>query len=190
MHRNTINIIALVIVVIIGIALWITLENRRTGQNGGDTQVACTMDAKMCPDGSAVGRTGSNCEFAECPTPVGDDIQAHIDSKANLIMVESPKRDTVVSSPITITGEARGYWFFEASFPITIVNWNGLIIGEGIATADGEWMTEDFVPFSATITYTLPADTPYRRGAIIFKKDNPSGLPENDNALEIPIQFE
>ncbi len=28
---------------------------------------ACTMEAKLCPDGSSVGRTGSNCEFAECP---------------------------------------------------------------------------------------------------------------------------
>lgn len=31
--------------------------------------VACTADAKICPDGSAVGRTGPNCEFAECPKP-------------------------------------------------------------------------------------------------------------------------
>jgi len=30
-------------------------------------RVACTMDAKICPDGSAVGRTGPNCEFAPCP---------------------------------------------------------------------------------------------------------------------------
>jgi hypothetical protein len=30
--------------------------------------VACTMEAKICPDGSAVGRTGPNCEFAACPT--------------------------------------------------------------------------------------------------------------------------
>lgn len=30
-------------------------------------QVACTMEAKICPDGSAVGRTGPNCEFALCP---------------------------------------------------------------------------------------------------------------------------
>ena len=28
--------------------------------------VACTMEAKICADGSAVGRTGPNCEFAEC----------------------------------------------------------------------------------------------------------------------------
>lgn len=29
--------------------------------------VACTKEAKICPDGSAVGRTGPNCEFAPCP---------------------------------------------------------------------------------------------------------------------------
>ena len=29
--------------------------------------VACTQEAKVCPDGSAVGRTGPNCEFAQCP---------------------------------------------------------------------------------------------------------------------------
>lgn len=29
--------------------------------------VACTMDAKICPDGSAVGRVPPNCEFAPCP---------------------------------------------------------------------------------------------------------------------------
>ncbi len=29
--------------------------------------VACTMDAKICPDGSAVGRIGPRCEFAACP---------------------------------------------------------------------------------------------------------------------------
>jgi len=30
-------------------------------------RVACTMEAKICPDGSAVGRQGPNCEFAACP---------------------------------------------------------------------------------------------------------------------------
>lgn len=30
-------------------------------------QKACSQEAKLCPDGSSVGRTGLNCEFAECP---------------------------------------------------------------------------------------------------------------------------
>lgn len=29
--------------------------------------VACTMEAKQCPDGSYVGRSGAACEFAACP---------------------------------------------------------------------------------------------------------------------------
>lgn len=33
------------------------------------TAVACTQEAKICPDGSSVGRTGPNCEFTPCPTP-------------------------------------------------------------------------------------------------------------------------
>ncbi|HWB80210.1 MAG TPA: hypothetical protein VG755_34830 [Nannocystaceae bacterium] len=27
----------------------------------------CTRDAKLCPDGSAVGRTGPDCTFPPCP---------------------------------------------------------------------------------------------------------------------------
>lgn len=32
-----------------------------------DNQVVCTQDVKLCPDGSYVGRSGPNCEFAACP---------------------------------------------------------------------------------------------------------------------------
>ena len=158
-------------------------------------EYACTMDAMMCPDGSAVGRVGPSCEFAPCPgvtnesPEVPGDVQAQIDAKKDLIVLTSPRAGEKITSPVTLTGKARGYWFFEASFPISIVNWDGLIIGEGYATADGEWMTEDFVPFTATVNFTFDPNTPYNRGAIILNKDNPSGLPENDDALEIPVWF-
>lgn len=109
--------------------------------------------------------------------------------KDELIRVSNPTINATVDSPISVTGEARGYWFFEGSFPLVVVDWNGLIIGQGYATADGEWMTEDFVPFIGTVNFDLPEDTPYKRGALILRKDNPSGLPEFDDALEIPILF-
>lgn len=32
-----------------------------------EEMVFCTMDAKMCPDGSYVGRVAPDCEFAPCP---------------------------------------------------------------------------------------------------------------------------
>ncbi len=32
-----------------------------------DRKIFCTQEAKLCPDGSYVGRTGPKCEFAACP---------------------------------------------------------------------------------------------------------------------------
>ena len=36
--------------------------------SAGPGQIACTQEAKLCPDGSYVGRTGPKCEFAACPS--------------------------------------------------------------------------------------------------------------------------
>ena len=144
--------------------------------------VGCTMEARICPDGSAVGRTGPNCEFAPC-----DEIET--ETLDPMIRVDTPHTGAVITSPVTITGRAHGNWFFEAGFPVSIVNWDGLIVGEGIATAQGDWMTTEFVPFTAVITYTIVSSTPYARGTLILKKDNPSGLSEHDDAREIPILF-
>lgn len=155
--------------------------------------VACATDAMQCPDGLFVGRTGPNCEFV-CPAPtVPLDVQKEIDKKADLITVASPAGMSVVTSPITLAGQARGTWFFEGTAPVAVVDWDGLILAEGFITAQGDWMTTEFVPFAGTIEFTSPykEGNPefMKRGAIIFKKDNPSGLPENDDAVEIPILF-
>jgi len=110
----------------------------------------------------------------------------------DLIKLESPTPNGEISSPLMIKGEARGVWFFEGSFPIVLTNWDGLIIAEGIAIANppagGDWMTEDYVPFEAVLEFERPD---YKNnGSLILQKDNPSDLPENDDAFEIPIFFE
>lgn len=37
--------------------------------------VACTQEAKLCPNGSYVGRTGPKCEFSQCPAPEASGIE-------------------------------------------------------------------------------------------------------------------
>lgn len=106
----------------------------------------------------------------------------------DLIKVENPHPGGVVGKEFRVTGEARGYWFFEASFPIEVVGADGNTIAGSFATAEGDWMTEDFVAFKSEIidlpsAYTGPA-------TLILKKDNPSGLPENDASVMIPIVVE
>lgn len=56
-------IIIAVLMVLFFVAVWYLVYT----QYPGEKQPACTMEAKICPDGSAVGRTGPNCEFAACP---------------------------------------------------------------------------------------------------------------------------
>jgi len=116
---------------------------------------------------------------------------AYTNASEDLIRNVNIRAGDIVSSPLTITGEARGYWFFEASFPIVITDWDGRIIAQHYATAEEDWMTEEFVPFEMTIEFETPEQvTPINRGTIILQRDNPSGLPENDAALEIPVRFE
>lgn len=132
---------------------------------------------------------------AKAPTVGNGDTQATSTQKfasiQDTIVVSTPAIDATVSSPLIITGRARGPWYFEASFPVTLTNWDGRIIAEGYAQAQSDWMTTEFVPFTATLTFTTPTagDPAKNRGTLILKKDNPSGLPENDMALEIPVEF-
>lgn len=140
------------------------------------------------------GSNGSQTEtIADNQISVDPVVLSHVAEKADLILLKNPNINQEISSPLTVTGLARGYWFFEASFPVVLTNWDGLIIAEGVATAEGEWMTEAFVPFTANLEFVSPytMDSPdfMQRGSLILQKDNPSGLPEHDDALEIPILF-
>ena len=59
MHRGFTLILILVIVAISVIGAFIYQRIK---------PVICTADAKICPDGSLVGRRGPNCEFTPCPS--------------------------------------------------------------------------------------------------------------------------
>jgi hypothetical protein len=65
------TIVALVVIIGAGSALAYHYTDKDK-TNEGD-QVACTMEAKLCPDGSYVGRQGPNCEFAQCPSSSSND---------------------------------------------------------------------------------------------------------------------
>ena len=106
--------------------------------------------------------------------------------KQELIRLESPLPNQLVESPLKIKGEARGRWFFEASFPVKIVDSGGKILGTAISSTTSEWTTDNFVPFTADLTFE---NSTTEKGKLILEKDNPSGLAENADSLEIPIKF-
>jgi hypothetical protein len=120
-------------------------------------------------------------------TDSGDIILPAENQLEDKISLFTPLANTVITSPLIIKGEARGPWFFEASFPVFLTDWDGLIIAQGIAQAQGDWMTTDYVPFTATLNFTKPSYG--ATGSLILKKDNPSGLSQYDDALEITVKF-
>lgn len=58
MKKFLIISVAIIIIVVAGIAAWPRFF--------GEKPVYCTQEAKICPDGSYVARTGPNCEFVPC----------------------------------------------------------------------------------------------------------------------------
>ncbi len=104
-----------------------------------------------------------------------------------LIRVQSPQPGAVVRPPLLVRGEARGPWYFEGDFPLILKDARGNILSRGFASAQGEWMTTDFVPFSGRLEFTPPAGA---EGELVLQKDNPSGLRELDDSVIIPVVFE
>lgn len=82
--QKTYILISAVIIIGAVIVVGLNMSNRET------PLIACTMEAKLCPDGSAVGRTGPNCEFTACPevgttpTPATGDIVLGLGQKGKV----------------------------------------------------------------------------------------------------------
>ncbi len=108
------------------------------------------------------------------------------DINSDFIKIDLPTANSVIQSPLEIKGEARGTWYFEASFPLYLLDENGKEIARGHAEAKGEWMTENFVPFAATLEFK---NFPGNHGTLVLEKDNPSGIPVHSSSIKIPIKF-
>ncbi len=102
------------------------------------------------------------------------------------IRVVFPREGERVRSPLIVSGEARGPWFFEASFSARLLGPRGEELSVAILTAEGEWMTTDFVPFSGTLSFDAPRGG---EGTLVFEAANPSGLPEHAKSLALPVRF-
>jgi len=108
-------------------------------------------------------------------------------ASAELIKVELPFPGAVTGKSFSVIGEARGTWFFEASFPIQLFDKDGKLLATAIAQAQEDWMTENFVPFKADIT---APESYIGEATLVLKKDNPSGLPDKDASISFKITVE
>lgn len=160
-------------------------QNIPNGQSDGEQTVKVEDFASCVKSGGSILESYPR----QCKSSDGQSFTEYIGNeleKLDLIKISYPRPNDAIESPVTITGQARGYWFFEASFPIRIYDANGKELGWTIAEAQDEWMTEDFVSFEAKLVFDKPTT---ETGLLVLEKDNPSGLPEKDDKLEVPVIF-
>jgi hypothetical protein len=118
---------------------------------------------------------------APSPTPT-----VHTSTLGVQMTVTAPLANAVVTSPLSVAGSVSGTWMFEANFGVKLLDANRKLIVQSHATAEGDWMTSDPVPFSATLTFTAPAsDT----GVLVLENANASGDPAKADSVEIPVRF-
>jgi len=137
--------------------------------------IVCTQEAKACLDGSSVSRIGPKCEFALCP-----------EEKEGIIII-SPKPNDIITSPLKIEGQAKGFWYFEAQFKAELYDEKQNFLGQTILKAQKDWMSEEFIPFSGELFFTQPT---IQNGVLRFLSDNPSGLSQKQKIFELPVQFQ
>ena len=104
------------------------------------------------------------------------------------IIVQAPLPGATVGSPLVVRGQARGNWFFEGDFPLRLLDREGHVLAQGYATARGEWMTGEFVPFEGTLVFERPPGA--TTGLLVLESDNPGERRELDDALELPVGLE
>jgi len=181
------DILVILLLLILVVFVGVVAKFRLKKDNYNQPKYGLITDFDEC---SAAGNIVLESYPAQCRTSDGRSFIQDIGNELEMlemIHITNPRPGQSVKSPLLIEGEARGNWFFEASFPLEIYDENNNMLGNTTATAVGEWMTTDFVQFKAALEFTIPTEL---KGYLLLKKDNPSGLPENDGFLKIPLKFE
>ncbi len=86
MKKNSLIILAVLIVILGGAVYWYSPATR---QNGSE-QVFCTMEALLCPDGSGVGRQAPKCKFSACPNMASITGELQKDTNGYRLLLLSP----------------------------------------------------------------------------------------------------
>jgi len=133
-------------------------------------------DTWICQDGQWVKR--GNPSAAMPAEPCNQSLR---------VIIGQPKSGQSIASPLEITGQARGTWFFEGSFPVKLLDKDRKEIAVSYVQAQGDWMTENWVEFRGTLTF---ANSTAQDGWLVLSKDNPSDLRELDEQVEIPVKIE
>lgn len=119
--------------------------------------------------------------FRPAPAPV-------VEAQAGLV-VDTPKAYNVVTSPLVVSGHIDGtnrWTGFEGQVGVVqLLDKNGNLLAMGILTATTDWMQFP-TNFSTTLTFSATSSS---AGTLVFKNENPSGMPDYEREFRLPVKF-
>ncbi len=183
-------VLILIGVVAFAFAGWVWLQSQDAGV---DPDVATIDSFESCVE---AGYAVMESHPRQCAVPDGETFIEEIDEPVRRtytseggveITVAAPADGGLVESPLIVSGEVPGSWSFEADFPVELRDSDGEMIAQAPAMLQGDWMTEELVPFEATLEF--PSQQEGSEGTLVLIKDNPSDNPDLDDRLEIPVVF-
>jgi len=175
------NYLLYICLIILAAAIYLRLQDLFNGEEA-EVAIPIVDEAATTPENQPT----STVEIKATGTP--EEIIPENEPSKSPIMVELmfPQTDELMRSPYVVKGKAHGSWFFEAFFPVVLTDLEGNILGMTNAVAVGDWMVDGMVNFKADLQFDAAG---VDRGYLIFKKDNPSGLPENDAQVSYPVRL-
>jgi hypothetical protein len=110
-----------------------------------------------------------------------------IPSDATHASVSAPLMGQHSKSPLIVTGIAPNDWFFEASFPATLVDENNETLAQAPAQAQTDWTVQGPVPFKAELNFLVLEET---RATLVLKEDMPGENNPMPREVRIPVVLE
>lgn len=104
------------------------------------------------------------------------------------IIINSPKTGELINSPLIITGQVNGNGWsgFEGQVgTVKLLGADGEILGTAILEPTTDWMRLP-TKFKATLEFTSSKE---QNGKLVFKNENPSGMPENNMESSLSIKI-
>ena len=96
--KNT-ALILFVCLAIVAAGVWVVRTQKKDSAPG---PLGCTTEAKVCPDGTAVARSGPHCEFAACPAVVRPETEATSAALNERIFTHG-----IHITPLSVVGDSR-----------------------------------------------------------------------------------
>ena len=174
MKTNALWGLIILILIIAGVGAWVLV-----GQPSYEPGTATTTPQENTEGNTNGGNSGTATTTEGTGPMTVDQLKARV-------VVDAPKSGATVPKKFTVTGKAPGPWYFEASFPVEVRSATGTVLATVPASALTDWMTTDDVAFKAEITITGYTGA----ATLVLKRDNPSGLPQNDASVSMPITIQ